>query len=128
MDSVSLTNEFMALQALTATCKAGLVAYIQDLEIPLNDRWDMFKFAPSCLKNREGYIWYSGISLLDDMLDGESYSKFETVYLDEAVGRIEQAIEYDRSIGEDVFDKLPEVIRLKEKILSANLGSFVFDW
>lgn len=116
-------------------------AFIKDKKFPLDERWDLFKFACEnnlfvnvdssvihlkTLERNSNFSWYDDFNV-------EKYETVEFVYI---VGRISDNLEEileDPDYSEDFRDIYPiitreELIELKEEILATGYSGFVFDW
>jgi len=116
--------------------KADLEIFITDKDIPLVDRWDIWKNAPSCLKVAKSYyydMWLGDDHLTDCLSD--DYARHESVCMVDFIDRLienkycelTEGIPDDECPDQDTWE--PEGMdMLKKKILADNMGSFVYDW
>lgn len=115
--------------------------YIKDKSIPLEERWDNFKFAVEnkifvningwvihlkTLESSRNFSWY----------DDFGVEKYETVKFERVVERVSDNLEEileDPDYSEDFRDNYPIITReelnqLKEEILATGYSGFVMDW
>lgn len=103
--------------------------FIADKSIPLNDRWVIWVNAPKSLKRHEKYIYHWVNTEFDDgvMYDGylywtERYSVVDIAWVFEHISEMDE----DDLVRYGISEQM--IIDEKEKILSINLGSYVYDW
>lgn len=102
-------------------------AFITDKKIPLADRWEVFRVAPSDWQESNTYIQHFAIEKKVgeiEWYDKFYYERHETVHMYDFVDRIIENIEDE---DEDTWT-VELVDEFKEEILSRNLASFDFDW
>lgn len=116
-------------------------AFIKDQSIPLEERWDLFKFAcenelfvniKSCyptikiLESNHNFNWYDTFYI-------ERYTTVEFTNIVERVSENLEEILEDPDYSEDFRDNYPiitreELVELKEEILATGYSGFVYDW
>lgn len=126
MVNVDVLKENIAhLERQIKETKAEFSEYIKDKNIPLKERWKLFKKAPDYLKKHESWIMnFDAESLLEDgeivWYDDCYVERYSTV---DTTSMIEWFSESDRKKFTKDF-----IEALREEILQKNLGSFVNDW
>jgi hypothetical protein len=116
-------------------------AFIKDKKFPLDERWDLFKFA--CENNLFVKIEssYSHIRILESNHNSNWYDTFYieryttvefTNIVEEVSETLEEILEYP-DYSEDSRDYYPirtreELVELKEEILATGYSGFVYDW
>jgi len=135
--SIDSLNEFIdQFQEAVKLAREKFILVIKDKSIPLGERWELFKKAPTELKNNGS--WIESFKALNEACGGEVswYDDFckerhETVHLVDLVSDVEWCIEndqVDRGYCKAFFDK-PELLdKFKEEILEKNIESFEYDW
>jgi hypothetical protein len=103
-------------------------AFIKDKSIPLQERWDLFKFACennlfvniSCwvyhsklLERTNNFTWY-------DYFD---YERYQTIYFTQVVDHRATSL----TLGQ-LLKSQEEINELKEEILASGYSGFVYDW
>lgn len=106
-------------------------AYIANKNIPLKERWEVFKEAPSSLSNHDPFMPQFENFDVQNWVDGsDRYSTYNTVYwIDEQL--VESLAEYTdgEDTQEEEFERVSkELDPLREEILQLNLKSWTFDW
>lgn len=122
------------------TFETEFKAFIKDKKFPLEERWDLFKFAcennlfvniKSCypqikiLERTNNFTWY----------DYFYVEKYQTVYFPQVIqdlsDRLESSLDPENEYGniDDCLLKSQEEIdELKEEILATGYSGFVYDW
>jgi hypothetical protein len=118
---------------------------ITDKDRPLEERWDIFKNAPTFLKDHDTSIYHFDFIKSDD---GRSenwhrlfdyYERHQTVYLLDVIDNFESIHKMLNSdppqLGyKDHYKKWPcfkdpeTIVRAKEQVLKDNIETFCFDW
>lgn len=119
------------LEDKTKAVKSDYLAYIQDKNIPVEERWKLFEHAPKFFKEHSKYILNRhnpGINKLLEHLDGE-YSKdefknFDTVELVSDVFEMDY-LEEGEKLSEEEQELYTQAI---EELLRLNCGSFCYTW
>jgi hypothetical protein len=116
--------------------KSNLEIFIKDRDIPLVDRWDIWRKSPDCLKNT---CWHSYNMLLGkiDLIDRacNDLERRETIdVVDFLYNEVDSIYcELEDELGEGNAPPRgewePEGLEvLQEKILADNMGFFCYDW
>ena len=136
------------LQAKLESIKPNFAVYIQNKDIPLEERWAVFALAPAELKTHEDYgptfrsihsdfIMYDGPVHMDrgqtmttlDLTDPDDY---EPVYyliedIESSLKDIEEDMYCGRKWAQDMLEAV-DLNALKEEIMAKNIKSFNYDW
>lgn len=121
------------LNNMVVGAKATLEKLYNDKSIPLEVRWDIFQKAPEYLKNSEWAV-HSG---LEDILGEHSVGydgsildceRHQTIYTYDLIMYFEERKLEELDSEELTPEHIETLNKLKEHILSTNLGSFVYDW
>lgn len=129
-----ILNKIQDVQDRIETLKEEFASTIADTDIDLEERWDLFVKAPDFLKEHRGWVEdFKAFPCEITWYDDFSIEKHEIVYTAGIVERIvEDFIYAERYSGTSKFKKMgftsETVEKLKEEILSMNLGSFTYDW
>jgi hypothetical protein len=111
---------------------------ITDKTIPIDDRWKLFVSAPSELRGHKEYYYtfscFGGFEWYDDY-GAERHQTINMIdFVNEVQGDVDQYIQ-TCSTDDLVYCfteklvKIPNVVdKIKEELMQANIGSFVFDW
>lgn len=134
-----MQSKIAQYQQLLGEIKKDYQAVIIDKSIPLDERWEFFKNAPSDLKRNSPYgfnpkalgnnwNWYSDYDV----------ERYQTVDLFDFVSELEEDSEVDLEEGdmeylyyhtEKILKKNPNAVaELKEEMMQFNISSFTFDW
>jgi hypothetical protein len=108
---------------MDATVRAR-VEVIENKDIPLDVRWDLWLGAPSEMKERQGWVVHFK-NLPDDLIgiDGPIWAeRRETIYCADIVDRLLEENEY-HSDADDQISRI-NINALKEEILKLNLECF----
>lgn len=124
------------LQAKLESIKPNFEIYIQNKEIPLEERWAVFALAPSELKKHEHYgptfhSLDSDFIMYDGPVHMERGQTMSTLDLIESIEESLKEIEDDSYYGAKWRRELLETVdlnALKEDIMTQNLKSFNYDW
>ena len=118
--------------------KKEFAEIIKDQSIPLDERWFLFKNTPREFKERRGWIVHFDALQEIKNLEYECFEHYErresidTVecLVDSFADNVYYYINYPEECKERDKEKytLDRLNRLKEEILSKNLGSFDYDW
>lgn len=127
----SLHQDLSSLKTKSKAVKSDYLAYIQDKNIPVEERWKLFEHAPKFFKEHSKYILNRhnpGINKLLEHLDGE-YSKdefknFDTVELVSDVFEMDY-LEEGEKLSEEEQELYTQAI---EELLRLNCGSFCYTW
>lgn len=114
-----------SLESAIKDLKAEFAAYVSNKSIPLDERWALFKKAPSSLTNTSRWSW--DFKCVDVSWYHDYHVKrYETVNL---VDFIEDHLAYEIETDDDAKKKWEPLIPLmKEEILADNTREFVYDW
>lgn len=115
-------------KSIAESTKNSFVEVIENKDIPLDVRWDLWVSAPSEMKERQRWIVHFK-NLPDDLIgiDGPIWAeRRETVYCADIIDRLLEENEYLR-IDTDLISKI-NIDALREEILEMNLECFDYDW
>lgn len=126
LEKEALIQKYQAL-------KTEFQSYITDKNIPVIERWEYFREAPSELKDNLDYIWHPKSKFLQDRMDRfsdipEIYGRGKkievTEFFEDLVwgSKIWMQNLSDKSLTED------DIKNALEEILEQNLEYFHFDW
>jgi hypothetical protein len=104
--------------------KKRYLDYISNTKNSLNDRWKMFRHAPSSFKENETWVvHFETENLLESgeiiWFDDFYKDRYTTVYL---IDIIDQMKEKPKKYSKEF------ITSFKEEILQKNLESFIYDW
>lgn len=127
---------FSEYRAAVEMMRQQFTTVITDKSIPLNERWELFKKAPTELK--ETTCWVVNFNTLNEAEGGHvswydmfGVDRHQTVEMLDIIERLEEIIEYGQTkikAKQFFIDNPAKLDDLKEEILSMNLQSFVYDW
>lgn len=132
-----IQNRISSVQKEMHSIKNDFQALIKNVDIPLDERWAVFKMAPSELKH--GYSWVQHFDFEDSFAEivGEEFTwydtfyaeRHQTVYASNILNHLEDRIVKE---GKDISEYnwvTHDIIRtFKEEVLSLAMESFVYDW
>ena len=103
-----------------SSLKRDFSAYIKNKDIPLDERWEMFKTAPDCLSEHSKWIEHFP----------ETFQEFErNLYQQHDRGRFESIHIVEDYLGDNPEKWSKESIdEMKEHFLKENLKTFDYDW
>jgi hypothetical protein len=116
--------------------KPNFAVYIQNKDIPLEERWAIFALAPSELKTHEDYgptfrsihsdfIMYDGPVHMDR---GQTMTTLDLIEdIESSLKDIEEDMYCGRKWAQDMLEAV-DINALKEEIMAKNLHSFDYDW
>jgi hypothetical protein len=131
-------TEIELVNRAVANLQKTFCEVIKDKTIPLNDRWDLWRGAPSDLKAHDSCVVHFDIE--DKVGEISWYDDFyierhETVDMFDLIERIREDVKYgamDYAYTKRITKKFVECSELldewREEILQMNLESFEFDW
>jgi hypothetical protein len=125
-------------QTLLASVKTDFAKVIRDKSIPLDERWELFKNAPSEFKNHNQWIYdftLKGMSSRFSLWQEYEVERHSHVDLIDIIGMVEHDVNAHNK-GEELeycftekLVKIPDiVIQMKEELLLGNMASFTYDW
>lgn len=126
-----MTNFKQRIEEITSqiqAIKTEFEQYISDTSIPLDERWEVFTYAPSELRGHSPWVErFDGIP--KDFVGHDGYvwaERYQTIYVTEILERYDDIIHYpdDFDLKAGDFD----IIAFKEGVLKRNIGSFDYDW
>lgn len=102
--------------------------YIKDQDIPLTERWELFKWAPNWLKGT-----LSNIIGMDEIMGNRDLVMYEGPIHAERYQTMEfatiiESLEENYEPGEVEAKYNVRIDDIKERILAANVATFVYDW
>ena len=115
-------------RSITESAKKLFVEVIENKDIPLETRWNLWVNAPSEMKERQGWIVHFK-NLPNNLIgvDGPIWAeRRETIYCADIVDRLLAENEY-HSDADDQISRI-NINSLKEEILESNLECFDYDW
>lgn len=124
------------LHAKLESIKPNFAVYIQNKDIPLEERWAVFALAPSELKTHELYgptfrSIHSDFIMYDGPVHMDRGQTMTTLDLIDSIETSLKDIEEDMYCGRKWAQDMLEVVdinALKEEIMAKNLHSFDYDW
>lgn len=110
--------------------------FIKDKSLPLEVRWETFVETPSYLKNHS--MWYYSFKCKEELnwYEDCGSERCSLVDLAEFITGLEENIEWAKEyaktegidyVNEEWYDE-ELIIKMKEEILTDNMGSFRYDW
>lgn len=131
-DKIVVEEGINSLMWSVANLKMKFEDVISSVDIPLEDRWNLFSSAPDCLKNHSDYIERFEQFGFDFDPTCDDYERYRKVDMVEVVERVAgDALEWDevlKDYKEPTLEQVESINKFKEHILSSNLGSFIMDW
>lgn len=129
---MSLLDEIIEFKSKSAL-REKYQKYIVDKNIPLNDRWAVFKEAPIEWKKTDScYVTFKVASKLPSReivwYNDFHKDRYQTVDMVDLVDTIKDNIKWSKDKKEWEGWNLELVEELMEEILSKNLDSFIYDW
>lgn len=124
------------LQAKLESIKPNFAVYIQNKDIPLEERWAVFALAPAELKTHEDYgptfrsihsdfIMYDGPVHMDR---GQTMTTLDLIEnIESSLKDIEEDMYCGRKWAQDMLEAV-DLNALKEEIMAKNIKSFNYDW
>lgn len=124
------------LQAKLESIKPNFAVYIQNKDIPLEERWAVFALAPAELKTHEDYgptfrsihsdfIMYDGPVHMDR---GQTMTTLDLIKdIESSLKDIEEDMYCGRKWAQDMLEAV-DLNALKEEIMAKNIKSFNYDW
>lgn len=134
---VQLVADIKALEETMLKLKPEFEAYITDLSVDLETRWQVWLDAPISLKNTDGWISAGRLNALPEdyvSYDGPHYAeRYQDVNMSYVVDTFSEWFEeYEANSLEFLEDReitQEEAIdALCEEILAKNLHSYSYDW
>jgi hypothetical protein len=121
----NLVNNIADINTLIKSLQITFNSYIQDKDVPLEQRWKHFCKANYAFKTHNAY-GSDFKSLPDDLImyGGPIHmERYQVMTAEELINRIEGFV------SEPEYDEIyVDIDAVKEEILSNCLGSFTFDW
>lgn len=119
-----LINEYLDNKA---GVEIALKAYVQDLTIPLDERWE--QFARAGLGETDGYI-YHGLDHIEEDIFTDS-GRYETIILVEALEELEDNYGEYNVDTDEIYTPLKaqeKLTLIKEQVLKDFIWSFQYAW
>lgn len=134
---MTLLEEIIEYKKTPNALRDRYVAFVTDATQSLDERWEVFKEAPTEWKNEKSYIEHFDA---EKLLPGGEVSWYDDFYIEkyetvDMVGFVEERL-IDHLMDHfdfDIDDELPEEVQVivdafKCEVLAKNMASFKFDW
>lgn len=127
-DKMNIVEKLEAYKLKGNPLKAEYVEYIKDKTIPLDDRWEAFRAAPSEFKEHSSWVEHFDAERLLPAREiawyDFGYERHQTVYMyDFVCDTLDDMLD---DFDEDEKKKIVDAF--KEAVLQRNLESFDYDW
>lgn len=132
----NIKHRIKDLEKLVESVTRSFRHYITDKRLSLEERWELFTNAPSCLKRTSGFMVrfkcldHYKSSLGRNPAEDEIYSSANRGEVMDTISIIEELKESLETPDEEARPciSLEDIPKLQEEILSENLGGITFDW
>lgn len=130
-NSQTLLSQLIQFQATLDNLKKQMALHLKDKNIPLDERWELFKNLPKDCYSKDSYG--PRFSNMGDLVLHEGFihaDRYESIDVIPMVQKIEDAknnLSQQKPIFQNDLKKI-DVDQLKEEVLAKMTGSFIFDW